>query len=711
MQNPVHLLKFSWSNSLPLILQSEIAECGLAAIAMVAGYHGLKTDLNVLRHEYPASLKGLTLTNLMHIAHDLGFSTRPLRLELETLKDLDSPYILHWNMSHFVVLKSANSAGLVIHDPAKGVCKVSWEDASVAFTGVALEMHPTKDFVKKTVTSKLSITQLWSVAHGLTKSLVTVLCLSLALQLFMIFSPLYMQLVIDDVLVSNNENLLAVLVGGFLFLTLITVAVSALRSLVILHLSNQLSIQVAANLFNHLLKLPMEFFERRHIGDIVSRFGSLDHIRQQLTTGVVEAVVDGLMVIGTMIMMWFYSSTLSLIVFLALGGYFLFRVVLFWPIRRGTDEQISATAKKDSNFLETVRAVQGIKLYGMESQREALWHNHYADSLNAGIKLGKLSIGYNSANQLISGLESIFVVFIGALSILEGVFTIGALIAFIAYKNQFSQKASALIDKWFQFKMLGLHIERVSDIALASVEGKSTSRGVNPSKIMGEIELRNVSFKYNSTDAMLLKSVSLVVRKGESVAIVGPSGCGKTTLLKIMLGLVSPTEGEIYFDGHDINDIGYRYFRKNVSSVMQEDSLLSGTIAENITFFSEHVDMNNVEKCAKLAAVHSDISKMPMGYNSLVGDMGSTLSGGQKQRLLLARALYRKPSILFLDEATSSLDIELEAQVNSAIRGLNVTRIIIAHRPETISSADRVLYIDAGNVIEKQDTERLSVNA
>ena len=565
------------------------------------------------------------------------------------MKELQAPCSLHWDLSHFVVLKEVTRSGIIIHDPARGRREVAWSEVSKSFTGVALELTPTQSFERKNEQTHLRFSQLWSRIDGLGKSLALILLLSLALQVFGILSPLYMQMVIDEVVISHDENLLLVLALGFLLLMLIQTGVSALRSLVILFLSNQLSIQVAANLFKHLLKLPLSFFERRHIGDIVSRFGSLEQVRQQMTTGIVEAVVDGIMVIGTLIMMLLYSPALTAVVSVALVVYGLIRWALYLPLKTATEEQIVATAKKDSNFMETVRAVQGIKLFGREAQREAIWHNHFAESLNAGIRLGRLSIGNHTANQFVFGLENIVVIYLGAMAIIENSLTVGMLFAFVSYKTQFAQKAVSLIDKWLQFRMVRLHLDRVADVALAEQEREINNLVELAQPLSGAIELRNLGFRYADTEPFVFKGVNTKIESGQSIAVVGGSGCGKTTLMKVMLGLLEPAEGEILIDGMDVRRLGKRAFRQQVAAVMQDDALLSGAIADNITYFAETHDQERIEQCGRMAALHEDIVRMPMGYNTLIGDMGNSLSGGQRQRLLLAPALYMQPKILFLD--------------------------------------------------------------
>jgi len=697
MDNPVKLLTFKGEQKLPAILQTEMAECGLACLAMVSSFHGHKIDLNTLRRHYPVSLKGATLKSLMLTADHLKFSCRALRLELEQLNQLQTPCILHWDLNHFVVLKSCSRDKVVIHDPARGVLTLSLEEVSHHFTGVALELTPTTEFKKKDDETKMRLSDLWSKITGLKRVLIQIFFLSMLLQVFALVSPFYMQLVVDNVVVGQDLQLLVVLALGFLLLALIGVGTQALRSYIIMYLSNQLSIQMAANLFRHLIHLPLTFFEKRHIGDIVSRFSSMDNIKNLITTGLIEAVVDGLMTITTLIMMFIYSPILGCIVLGVVIVYAILRFAMYQPFRRRQEEAIVANAKENTNFMETVRAAQSIKLFGREPQRQTVWHNHYADAMNAEIKVNKLKISYKAINDSLFGIENVAVIYFGALLVLEGQFSVGMLFAFIAYKTQFTEKSAKIIEKIIEFRMLGLHLNRIADIALTEQEDFGQQRLVEEDKeVQGKLTLDKLSFQYSDSEPMIFNKVSHTFEAGESVAIVGPSGGGKTTLMKNMLGLLSPSEGKVYIDDVEINQFGLTNYRRIIAAVMQDDQLLSGSLMDNISFFDPEVDEEQVKKSAQLASIHQDIMNMPMGYNTLIGDMGTTLSGGQRQRLLLARALYSKPKILFMDEATSNLDTKLESVVNEAVKKLNITRIIIAHRPETIRSADKVVSLDRG---------------
>lgn len=685
-------LSFWKRNKLPTKRQSESAECGLTCLAMIAEYHGYATDLISLRRKFRLSLNGATLHDIMQFAEVLHLTSRPLRIEIEDLKNLKTPCILHWNLNHFVVLESANDKKVVIHDPAIGKKRLNMSEVSMQFTGIALELSPTSSFEKKEAKDTLKLSDFWTKITGLKKSLILVFSLSVLLQIFALASPYYVQLVIDDVILSGDISLLTVLAVGFTLVLIFEVSTNALRGLTLLHFSNLMNLQLGANLFHHLVRLPIEYFEKRHIGDIVSRFGSLQQIRQLLTVGITEALIDGIMALITLAMIFFYSAKLSLVVLLAVLLYALLRLATYSSFRNISEQEIITSAEENSSFMETIRGIQTIKLFGSEAKREGLWQNCYANSINQSIRLGNFQISFAAANRTLFGIESIVVVYLAAKLVIAGGFSTGMLFAFIAYKQQFIGKVNSLIEKLIEFKMLGLHFERLGDIALTDKEDLETNNEKYIS-INGSIRLEGVCFSYSDATPNVIDNASLEIRAGESVVITGTSGCGKTTLLKIMLGIVLPQKGKVYIDNTPLNQISKSNYRRQVATVMQNDQLLSGSIADNIAFFDDSVDIEKVKKCAQLAAIHDVIIKMPMGYDSYIGDMGSSLSGGQKQRIMLARALYKNPKILFMDEATSHLDAELEADINEAIKKIDITRVIIAHRKETIMSADREIKI------------------
>lgn len=681
-------------------------ECGLACLAMMASYHGHTLDPPAIRARFASSLKGMNLQQLINLAARLELASRALSCSLQDVSKLNLPCILHWNLNHFVVLTACTGASFTINDPAIGKRKLTKEAFSKHYTGVALELTPTRKFEHKIDRRRLALSQLWSSITGLNGALVKLLALSVLVQSFALASPYYMQWVVDEVLVRNDHALLIVLASGFALLTLIEVLTTSVRSWLILRISSLLHMQMGVNLLRHLLHLPMQYFEARHVGDIVSRFGSLGEVRERITTGLVETIVDGCMSVAVLIMMLLYSIKLTLVVIAVLVIYCLIRLALYRSLHEATETALRNQAKEQSNFLENIRGMQGIKLFCKETQRQSIWQNRYADVINASIRLGRLNIGFIALKKTLFGLENIAVIYIAALLVSESQLSVGMLLAFIAYKGQLGDRFANLLEQIILFRMMRLHLERISDIALHPQEANLRQKpGVQASCqqdkkvcVNSELRLENVSFSYAEDEPKLLDNISISIVGGASIAITGKSGCGKTTLLKVMLGLLVPTQGRVLLGGRDIRHIGLQNYRRRLAAVMQNDTLLTGSIADNICFFATTPNFDTMQRCAQLAEIHEDIQRMAMGYDTLIGDMGNKLSGGQIQRLLLARALYKQPRILFLDEATSHLDNYNEKLINLNINNLAISRVLIAHRADTLNSADRVYLLNEGKL-------------
>ena len=687
------LLNFGGQGRLPVIQQTEAAECGLACLAMISSYHGHRIDLNTLRRRHPVSLKGATLRALIQVASQMHFLCRPLRFELGDLKRLHMPTIVHWDMNHFVVLKSVTRRGVLVHDPASGKKFFPIAEASKHLTGVALELSPSEGFSPKDERARLPFSTFWTQLQGSGHALVQILILSVVLEIFVIASPFYLQLTIDEVIARGDADLLIVLAFGFGLLGAIKVGSTAIRSLIILVVQNVLHFQIGARLFHHLVRLPIAYFEKRHIGDILSRFTSIEPIRSALAEGMIAATIDGLMALATLAMIFVYSTQLALVVLAAFLLYSVVRLGLYRLLRDRSLAAIEAKAHENSTFIETLRAVQSLKVFNRESDRETQWLNRYGDVVSANVRLGRAKIAFATTNDALFALESVVTIYLAARLALNNSLTIGMIFAFMSYKQHFTEKAVQLVEKALDFRILELHLERLADIALSPLERGHDQDLAYMRQIRGRIELRNVSFRYAETEPFVLEDISFVIEPGEFVTITGPSGAGKTTLIKIMLGLLEPTRGEVVIDAVPLSTIGPRAYREHVGAVMQEDQLLSGSVADNICFFDPAFDQDRMIQCTQLAGIHEEIMAMPMSYNSLIGDMGSSLSGGQKQRVLLARALYRQPRILFLDEGTAHLDVENEININDALKRLQMTRVSVAHRPEISRGASRMLRI------------------
>lgn len=693
--NYLERISFGFGKKLPVVLQTEVAECGLACLTAVAGYHGYHSDLRTMRQQYSLSQKGLTMADIVRFANHLNLTSRALRLDLADLPNLRKPCILHWDLNHFVVLKETSSDGIVIMDPAVGNRKIPMEEVSQKFTGIALELWPNSRFEKKEARQKVSILSLLKGISGIGSSLAQVLVLAFALEIFGLVSPFLMQWVIDHVIVSADRNLLLTLVLGFGLLMILQQLTGLLQSWVNMHLTTTLNVQWKANIFKRLLELPADYFSKRHLGDVVSRFQAIDNIQETLTSTAFKSVLGGIMAVFTLILMFYYSVMLTIVVLIALLLYIIIRIAAYYPLRHATEENIIHEAKQNTYFMETVRGIHTVKLFEKNEQRHNSWMTLFVDTVNTNLTTQKLGNVFDFANKLLFGLESIVIIYLGATRVLDGVFSVGALMAFWAYRQQFENRVAELVDQYIKIKMLGLHAERLADIVLTETETESVEDGYIPEISDGiDMIVDNVSFRYSESEPYILQNVSLHIKQGESVAFTGSSGCGKSTLMNILIGNLKPESGSVTVNGHDIHKLSPRFIRGLSGTVTQDDVLFAGSIAENICFFDENPDMAFIVQCAAMAMIHEDILKMPMGYETLIGDMGNALSGGQKQRIIIARALYRKPKILFLDEATSNLDIENERAINQNLKMLNITKIMVAHRKETIESADRVINME-----------------
>ncbi len=684
---------------LPLIMQTEAAECGLACLAMVGAYHGGGHDLAQLRSRFGMSLRGATLQDLVGIATALGLAARPLRLEPDELALLATPCILHWDLNHFVVLKRVAGGALVIHDPASGVRRLPLAAAAKHFTGIALELTPNAEFAAVAPPARVRVSALMGRLAGVRQSLCLLACMALAIEALAVVSPFLMQWVVDEALVSADADLLLTLALGLLFLLMLRVVVTAMRGATVIAISSALKVNGRASLFGHLVNLPATYFESRHLGDVMSRFGSQETILQALTTDLVEIMLDGLMSAITLVVMLLYAPALAALVLGAALLYGALRAFSYTALRNASAEAIVWGARRDSHFLETLRGMKTIKLFNAQAARQAHWLNLLVHTVNRQVATQKLSLMFRTVNASVIGVVAVVVVWLGARRVLDNTFSVGMLLAFISYKDQFLGRVSELINKGLDLFMLRLHAERLADIALAAPEPRHVPFGEARRRGPLRIELRGLRFRYGASDPWILDGIDLRIEAGESVAIVGPSGCGKTTLLRLLASLLVPSGGEILVDGCALNLGAVGAYRSLIGVVLQDDQLFAGSIADNISFFADAPEPERIAACAAHAAVLDDIAAMPMGFHSLIGDMGTVLSGGQKQRILIARALYRQPSLLLLDEATSHLDVARESAVNGAIGALPMTRIIVAHRRETILSAERIVVLEHGKIV------------
>ncbi|HBL0009418.1 TPA: peptidase domain-containing ABC transporter [Escherichia coli] len=689
----INLLDLRWQRRVPVIHQTETAECGLACLAMICGHFGKNIDLIYLRRKFNLSARGATLAGINGIAEQLGMATRALSLELDELRVLKTPCILHWDFSHFVVLVSVKRNRYVLHDPARGIRYISREEMSRYFTGVALEVWPGSEFQSETLQTRISLRSLINSIYGIKRTLAKIFCLSVVIEAINLLMPVGTQLVMDHAIPAGDRGLLTLISAALMFFILLKAATSTLRAWSSLVMSTLINVQWQSGLFDHLLRLPLAFFERRKLGDIQSRFDSLDTLRATFTTSVIGFIMDSIMVVGVYVMMLLYGGYLTWIVLCFTTIYIFIRLVTYGNYRQISEECLVREARAASYFMETLYGIATVKIQGMVGIRGAHWLNMKIDAINSGIKLTRMDLLFGGINTFVTACDQIVILWLGAGLVIDNQMTIGMFVAFSSFRGQFSERVASLTSFLLQLRIMSLHNERIADIALHEKEEKKPEIEIVADMGPISLETNGLSYRYDSQSAPIFSALSLSVAPGESVAITGASGAGKTTLMKVLCGLFEPDSGRVLINGIDIRQIGINNYHRMIACVMQDDRLFSGSIRENICGFAEEMDEEWMVECARASHIHDVIMNMPMGYETLIGELGEGLSGGQKQRIFIARALYRKPGILFMDEATSALDSESEHFVNVAIKNMNITRVIIAHRETTLRTVDRVISI------------------
>ncbi|HFW6353469.1 TPA: colicin V export peptidase/ABC transporter CvaB, partial [Escherichia coli] len=680
----INLLDLRWQRRVPVIHQTETAECGLACLAMICGHFGKNIDLIYLRRKFNLSARGATLAGINGIAEQLGMATRALSLELDELRVLKTPCILHWDFSHFVVLVSVKRNRYVLHDPARGIRYISREEMSRYFTGVALEVWPGSEFQSETLQTRISLRSLINSIYGIKRTLAKIFCLSVVIEAINLLMPVGTQLVMDHAIPAGDRGLLTLISAALMFFILLKAATSTLRAWSSLVMSTLINVQWQSGLFDHLLRLPLAFFERRKLGDIQSRFDSLDTLRATFTTSVIGFIMDSIMVVGVCVMMLLYGGYLTWIVLCFTTIYIFIRLVTYGNYRQISEECLVREARAASYFMETLYGIATVKIQGMVGIRGAHWLNMKIDAINSGIKLTRMDLLFGGINTFVTACDQIVILWLGAGLVIDNQMTIGMFVAFSSFRGQFSERVASLTSFLLQLRIMSLHNERIADIALHEKEEKKPEIEIVADMGPISLETNGLSYRYDSQSAPIFSALSLSVAPGESVAITGASGAGKTTLMKVLCGLFEPDSGRVLINGIDIRQIGINNYHRMIACVMQDDRLFSGSIRENICGFAEEMDEEWMVECARASHIHDVIMNMPMGYETLIGELGEGLSGGQKQRIFIARALYRKPGILFMDEATSALDSESEHFVNVAIKNMNITRVIIAHRETTL---------------------------
>lgn len=681
--------KFFSKKTLTPIYQSENSECGLACLVMISNYlHSAKQTLRGARSLLGTMADGATFDDLTSISHRLGLLPKAVSLTEEEVEMLSLPAILHWNMNHFVVLEKISRTKFVIVDPVNGRMELTETQFYDQFTGVALELSRKENFVinDDMEKQKISVSDFFSSINGIKNALSKLILFSLITQVFAIGSPLYTQFTIDNIVQNGDTELLLVISIGIILIILLEQVILLFHNKLGLYISTTLEYQLSSSLLSHTLNLSSLWFKRRSVGDIMSKFGSLISIQAFITSTIIGLFIDFVSFIISMTIMLVYSPILTLTVILFLVFSHMIKLAIF-PIQKNLENiGIIKSAKQESEFIESIRSFQTIKSLSLENIRFNRWINMYSETLNNSVKSSNIGFYEDFIFSIVSGIEYIVIIYICTDLISDGLFSIGMFFSFLAFKNRLVSSLNSIISIYYKKKILDIHLDRISDIALEKTDKNSG----NKIEKIGSIELREVSLNVYNSD-LLDKNVSLEIKSGDKVVITGDSGSGKTTLMHIICGNIRSFSGDILIDGISVKSIDSVSYKKHISSVFQDDVLFSGSIIENITSFDNNPDYIHAKYCSELAVSHEFIEKLPMKYETLIGDLGTSLSSGQKQRVMLARALYQRPSILVLDEATSFMDNKLEEIVLSNIESLGITVVAVAHRARAMKMSHNVL--------------------
>lgn len=687
--------------SMPLVLQQEAAECGLACLAMVAQHYGASLQIEDLRAQFDVSTRGTSLQDMGAWADKIGLNSRCVELSADELGQLTLPAVLHWAGNHWVVVTQVTAKGLQLNDPAQGQRWVSWREVQEKFSGFAADFVPRAQLQRTPPQPRLQFGMMMRSFPGMGSAVFQLFMVSVVLEIIALLTPYYTQIVLDHVLVTGDKDLLTIVALGTGFLLVFQTIFTAIRGWAGVVLSQNVGYQLYVHVIRHLFKLPVQFFMKRQTGDLVSRFDSLGQLAQALTRTSIEIVLDALISVGTVAMMFLYSSTLA---WLALGVFTLMmivKVIVFSSSQRVAAERVFLDAKRQSHLIESVRGVHALKMAGADLTRAQQWTNLTRKVQDKDAITERINLASNLVMTTCTGLAHLVVVYLAAQMILANQLSVGMLFAFMAYQGSFAGRASAFADRMLWLRTIKVHFDRTGDIVFAQPEN---DQGVALSQKpqASSLQAVNLGYKYAAPDPPIFRSVSFSVDAGEIVAIVGPSGTGKTTLLCVLGGVFMPGEGALSYDGERAQPSNALALRKRLAFVFQNDELFEGSIEENISFFAQPIDRERVKRCTQLACISNEIESWPQNYRTRLAEQGAGISGGQRQRILIARALYREPSLLILDEATSHLDVATEKRVLENLKTLGITIIMSAHRPDAIAFAGRIYSMQTKDWFENK---------
>ncbi len=699
------------------LVQSSMVECGSTCLAMIAGYHGLSLSVEDANDLVQPGRDGTSARQLSVAGRKLGLEVLSYATEASNLVNFTYPAIAHWGFNHFVVIFKANADGSVlIADPAIGKRLVPAREVSQYFTGVLLTFGRGVNFsrARNRKQGRSNVSRYASILYSIptVKSfLLTMACFTAILQVTGLVLPLFTKVMVDTVLPQGQLSILPVLLIAILLFSASQAVIRYVRGVLILRLRTVLDTTVVAGFFSHLLKLRFSFFQFRTSGDIVSRLNSNITLRDMLTNQVVSTFIDTALIILYLAVLFWQSPLFSLLT-LALGCCIVATILLsFRKSRQLVQDQIVSKANMDSYQYEVLRGIKLIKATGYETTAYQNWTTRFYQNVTTSLNKDGYFLYIDELKGLFEKFAPFVLLWLGITAVLNQTMTLGTMLALIALAGAFLAPLASLANNIHSFQQASVHLDRVLRVVDEEIEQK-TGKEINPTfSITGEIVVDHLSFRYgDGRSPWVLQDISLHIQPGEKVAVVGATGAGKSTFAALFLGMYHPQQGTIRYDGVDLFDLDLSQLRRQLGVVLQEPFLFNTSIRKNIGLYSTSTQLNEIIRAAKIANVHDDIIRMPMGYDTIVSEGGTSVSGGQRQRIALARAIVNNPKILILDEATSSLDVRCEQAIDQAVAQLRCTQIIISHRPSTIAKADRIVILDGGKLSAVGTHEELLAN-
>ncbi|MFL5592579.1 MAG: peptidase domain-containing ABC transporter [Ktedonobacteraceae bacterium] len=691
----------------PQLSQMSAVECGLTCLAMILGYYGRETSISELRTHYAVGRDGVSALGIVRAARHYGMRVRAISLQQNDFRFVKLPAIVHWEFNHFLIVERWSRKCVDVVDPARGRYRLTHDEFDAGFTGVVITLEPGVSFDRHAAPSRRAFrTYVQQYIQQAPATFLQLLGASLLLLVIGLALPLLTKVVVDQILPFRMDNVMTVLGIGILVLFLSQTVATLLREWLLVYLRACIDIHMMLGFVEHLLTLPYSFFQQRSSGDLLARLQSNTLLRDILSNQLLSTLLDSSLVIFYLVILLWQSLPFGLLT-LVIG---LLQVLLLLgtnrPIRNLASRELAAQGKSQGYLAEALAGIATLKGSGAEQRAFERWSNLFFDQLNISLRHSYLSSTMTTILTALRSLAPLALLWVGATQVLNGSITLGTMVALNALAAAFFAPLASLVSSGQQLQLVSAHLERIADVTEAEAEQKGQALQLPP-PLSGHIRLEQVSFRYTPEAPEVLHHIDLTVEAGQKVAIVGPSGSGKSTLGKLLLGLYAPTEGSILYDGIPLERLNYQEVRQQFGVVLQESTLFSGSILSNITLNNPMIDKEQVVKAAEIATIDGDIMSMPMGYETFVSEGGSALSGGQCQRLAIARAIAHKPALLLLDEATSHLDVTTEQRVAEHLQTLACTQIIIAHRLSTIRSADVILVLDQGTIVEKGSHHQL----